>query len=302
MSGKRMADELAISGVAIWKHIEALRQEGYDINGVAGRGYRLNNWQNVIIPSEVMQGLGKAELIRQIMYCPVVDSTNELAKELAASNEEGLVIVAGQQRAGKGRLGRKWDSPLGGIWFSIILKPRLPLSKLALLSLVFALALGKALDKFTEKPSQLKWPNDVFIADKKVAGILLEVSGQPDRVDNLIAGFGINVNISSDAWVIEDEKITSLLIENHRVMENSHILTEVLSYIEEYYYLFLQEGFEQIRQEFKAKCLHLGQDVSIQQFKATITGRCMDIDEQGSMILKVDDEIMRITTGDVKII
>lgn len=303
ISGTDLAEELGVSRVAVWKHIDALKQEGYDITGVSGKGYTLNNWQNIILPAEVKQKLVNSHFVKEVMFYPTLNSTNELAKELARNNtEKGLVVVAGKQTAGKGRLGRRWESPPGGLWFSIILKPKLALHELSLLSLVFAVAVAKALDNFLPTPTSLKWPNDVFINEKKLAGILLEVSGQIDNIDHVIVGIGINVNILPENIPIDKENVTSLLAETNRELVNSHILAVILSYIEDYYHLFLQTGFAKIRQEFKEKCFHLGKNISINQPKHTITGLNIDIDEQGSLVLEVGQDVVYITTGDVKII
>lgn len=305
VSGNDLADELGISRVAIWKHIEALKQEGYYITGISGKGYSLSDYNSIILPDEIMAQMDKTSLFNKVLFFPMVDSTNKLGKELLNNNqaEEGLVIVAARQSAGQGRLGRKWDSPLGGLWFSFILKPKLALHELPLLSLVFAVAIASALEEFLDKPCEIKWPNDVFVNGKKMAGILLEVSGQVDNIDYVIAGIGININIDITNLSNETRQVaTSLLQETNREIPNSIILPLVLTYLEKYYNLFITEGFGKIRDEFKQKCLHLGRNVAVQQGNKIVTGLNTDIDSQGTMILKVNEDIVRITTGDVKII
>lgn len=304
VSGNDLAAELGISRVAVWKHIEALKQEGYDITGISGQGYNLNDWPSLIWPDEIMNNLN-SRLIKEILFYPTLDSTNELAKELLADKKakEGLVIVAGKQTAGKGRLGRIWESPAGGLWFSIILSPKLPLHELPLLSLVFAVAIAAALDEISNSKCGIKWPNDIFINDKKVAGILLEVSGQVDNIDSVIAGIGININISQDIWSNDTRHIaTSLLEETNQIIPNNIILPVVLSYLEKYYNLFISNGFVEIREDFKNRCVHLNKKVSVKQVNKLVTGINTDIDSQGNMVLKVDNDIIRVTTGDVKII
>lgn len=305
VSGNNLAEELGISRVAVWKHIEALKQEGYDITGVSGKGYSLNDWTSVIWPDEIMKNLNSG-LVDRILYYPILNSTNELAKELLANRkaQEGLVIVAGKQTSGKGRLGRLWESPAGGLWFSIILSPKLPMYKLPLLSLVFAVAVASALDEFLYTTCGIKWPNDIFVNDKKIAGILLEVSGQVDHIDSVIAGIGININISPDLLSGDTRNIaTSLLELTGGQIPNNIILPVVLSSLEKYYNLFLISGFESIREEFKSRCVHLNKKVTVQQVNKQITGINTDIDNQGNMVLKVNEkDSVCITTGDVKII
>ncbi|NLB89010.1 MAG: biotin--[acetyl-CoA-carboxylase] ligase [Syntrophomonadaceae bacterium] len=304
VSGNDLAEELGISRVAVWKHIDALKQEGYDITGVSGKGYSLNDWTSVIWPDEIIKNLNSG-LVKQILFYPTLNSTNELAKELLANKKakEGLVIVAGRQTSGKGRLGRVWESPAGGLWFSIILSPKLPLHELPLLSLVLAVAVASALDEFLDTTCGIKWPNDVFINDKKIAGILLEVSGQVDNIDSVIAGIGININISPDIWSSATKNIATSLFEvTSRPIPNNIILPVVLSHIEKYYNLFITNGFAPIREVFKERCVHLNKKVSVKQVNKLVTGINTDIDNQGNMVVKVGNDIVCITTGDVKII
>lgn len=304
VSGNDLAEELGISRVAVWKHIEALKQEGYDITGVSGKGYSLNDWTSVIWPEEILNK-SKSGLFNQIIFYPTLNSTNELAKELVTQKKakEGLVIVAGKQTSGKGRLGRIWESPAGGLWFSIVLSPKLPIHELPLLSLVLAVGVASALDEFINTGCGIKWPNDVFINGKKVAGILLEVSGQVDNIDNVIVGIGININVSPETWSHDTKDIaTSLLEVTNRQIPNNLVLPVVLAYIEKYYRLFITNGFAPIREEFKSRCVHLHKEVSVKQVNRVVTGINTDIDSQGNMVLKVGEDILCITTGDVKII
>ncbi|MGE5391896.1 MAG: biotin operon repressor, partial [Deltaproteobacteria bacterium] len=143
ISGQELAERLNISRVAIWKHIEALKEQGYDIRAVSGRGYQLVSRGGLVDAQAVQCLLGDAVIGRRIIYLPRVDSTNEAIKRMRLDPglEEGTVLVAGTQERGKGRMGRHWESPPGGLWFSVYLKPRIPLENIALLSLVFSVAI-----------------------------------------------------------------------------------------------------------------------------------------------------------------
>ena len=302
-SGSQLAESLGISRVAVWKHIEALKKEGYDISGVSGRGYQLND-NGVIIPDEIRIGLSQQLIGSEIHYYPRLDSTNEaLKRSIKECPPEGMVYVAGKQEGGKGRRGRKWESPPGGLWFSFLLRPTLPLPQTALLSLVFAVSLVKSLDVFSGLPCQIKWPNDVFCQGKKIAGILLEISGEIDNADYLIVGIGINVNVRiNDLPAAIGANSTSLLEVSGRVIAADEVLKTVLKDLDSYYHGFLKNGFWAIRLEFKSRCLHLGKAIEITRGRDIVRGINTDIDEMGNLMVQYQDNLVRISTGDVKVL
>ncbi|SHH01621.1 BirA family transcriptional regulator, biotin operon repressor / biotin-[acetyl-CoA-carboxylase] ligase [Thermosyntropha lipolytica DSM 11003] len=306
VSGQELADKLGITRVAVWKNIEALKEEGYLIEAVSRKGYLLRNGKEMIIPGVVKAELRGCLLGRDIIYYSQLDSTNEEAKRRINAGckvEEGTVIVAGRQTAGRGRMGRKWESPAGGLWFSVVLSPELAVSELALLSLVFARAVAKSLDTFLPGGCQIKWPNDVYVKGRKLAGILLELSGEMDRAHYLVAGVGINVNVAREdlAGEIRDAA-TSLYIEAGRKVDINKVLTGVLKSMDDYYNLFRERGFSPIREEFKACCMHLGRKVRVKRGEGYIEGINEDIDFMGNMVINTGKEIIRISTGDVSII
>lgn len=305
VSGKEMAEEMGISRVAVWKHIEVLKEEGYNIQGVSGRGYRIDNVENILLLDEVKKRLSTKFMGNDLRYYTEVDSTNNKSKQLLKKGEiePGAVIAAMRQSEGKGRRGREWESPVGGLWFSLLTKPGLALQQTALLSLVFAVAVACALDKFLPFPTSIKWPNDVFVHDKKIAGILLELSGELEQADYLITGIGINVNIKNSELGKEiGKKASSLLEETGDCQRLDIILAEVLNTMEEYYYNFMDNGFEKILYEFKERCFHLGKDVKIQLPGKTVQGLNTDIDEQGNLLIRSENKVERLSTGDVFLI
>ncbi|HBQ26962.1 MAG TPA: biotin--[acetyl-CoA-carboxylase] ligase [Syntrophomonas sp.] len=303
ISGSQLAERLGISRVAIWKHIEALKEEGYDITGISGRGYQLKD-SGIIIPDEIMAGLPQQLIGSQIYYYPRLDSTNEaLKRSIKDYPLEGTVYVAGKQEGGKGRRGKKWESPPGGLWFSFLLRPTLPLPQTALLSLVFAVSLAKSLDVFLRPLCQIKWPNDIYCQGKKIAGILLEMSGEIDNADYLIAGIGINVNVrTNDLPAAIDANSTSLLEVSGREIDANEVLLTVLKDLDSYYREFLNNGFSDIRLEFKSRCLHLGKVIETTRRQQIIRGLNTDIDEMGNLMVQCKDDLVRISTGDVKVL
>ncbi len=303
ISGSQLAESLGISRVAVWKHIETLKEEGYDITGVSGRGYQLKN-SGIIIPQEIKTRLPQQLIGHQIYYYPRLDSTNEaLKRSIKDYPPEGTLYVAGKQETGKGRRGRKWESPPGGLWFSFLLHPTLPLPQTALLSLVFAVSLTKSLDVFAGLPCQIKWPNDIYCQGKKIAGILLEMSGEIDNADNLIVGIGINVNVrTSDLPADIGFNSTSLLEVCGREIAADNVLITVLKDLDSYYQEFLNHGFSSIRLEFKSRCLHLGKAIETTRGSDIIRGINTDIDDMGNLIVQCQDNLVRISTGDVKVL
>lgn len=297
---KILAEELGLSEAVLHGHIEALRQEGYDITGEINRGFSLNNWQTLIIPDEVRSKLPEYSLFQEIIYYPILDSTSVLAKELASGGApRGTVIIAGKQRAGKGRMGRKWESPPGGLWFSIILRPDLPLHKLPFLSLAFAVSIAEGIEEHTGETCQVKWPNDVILRDKKVAGILLEVNSSSEDKQEVILGIGVNLNQEDFGEL--NYKATSIKRALNQETLSNDILPILLSNLEKNYNLFLNEGFEPIRRKFKAKCNHLGKGVNINRQDKLIAGINIDIDSQGSLVIAAEGQEIRLTTGEVNI-
>lgn len=303
VSGNQLAECLGISRVAVWKHIEALKEEGYDIIGVSGRGYQIQD-SGIIIPAKIMDRLPQQLIGTQIYYYPGLDSTNEaLKRSLKDHPPEGTVYIAGKQEEGKGRRGRKWESPPGGLWFSFVLRPTLPLTQTALLSLVFAVSLVKSLDIFSDSLCQIKWPNDIYCQGKKISGILLEASGEIDSIDYLVVGIGINVNVrTNDFPTAIATNSTSLLEVCGREIALDEVLITVLKDLDSYYRDFIENGFYHIRLEFKSRCLHLGKEIEMIRGQDIIRGINTDIDEMGNLMVQCQDNLVRISTGDVKIL
>lgn len=305
ISGQELALRLNISRVAVWKHIEALKAQGYDIRAISGRGYQLAAQGGLIRPTEIQAALDGGLIGRQIIFAPRVDSTNEGLKRLRLEQDlaEGTVLVAGNQEKGKGRRGRRWESPPGGLWFSFYLRPHIPLEEIALLSLVFAAAAAGALEQYLPQPALIKWPNDIYTAGRKLTGILLETGGELDASEYLIVGIGINTNIDSDDFPLEMRPFcTSLLEQGQRQVPHNELLARVLAQFNQYYNRFMQEGFPAILPEFKAKCLHLGQQVELMQGSRKISGINIDINQRGHLLVQNAQEIVEITTGDVNLV
>ncbi|MFB5627944.1 MAG: biotin--[acetyl-CoA-carboxylase] ligase, partial [Nitrosarchaeum sp.] len=196
LSGQDLSDVLKISRVAIWKHIKKIRELGYEIESKQKLGYRLKSNTDALLPWEITHGLKTKIFGKIVYYFESVDSTQNQALRISLDKKNnGAVIIAEKQTSGKGRLGRKWISPKGGIWLSIILHPKFDISVITLFPLASALALSNAIEKTLKIKSELKWPNDITINGKKIAGMLVDASLESNKIESMILGVGINFDV-----------------------------------------------------------------------------------------------------------
>ncbi|MDQ3947814.1 MAG: biotin--[acetyl-CoA-carboxylase] ligase, partial [Thermoproteota archaeon] len=245
ISGKILSKKTGISTSGISKWIKTLRKYGYDIESKHRMGYRLAGETNLPLPWELKKVLHTSFVGKdKIIYRLTTDSTQNLAILLAEKNpsSNGIVIIAGQQKSGRGRQNRKWLSPMGGIWLSVVLRPRISTLKITLLPFASALAVCDAIKKTTQLNAKLRWPNDVTISGKKVAGILIDISMEAERINYAVVGIGINANVDSSAissYLEKRIKVTSLSDELGHKM-NILGLTKVVLERLEYYYMELK--------------------------------------------------------------
>jgi BirA family biotin operon repressor/biotin-[acetyl-CoA-carboxylase] ligase len=219
----------------------------------------------------------------KIIKLDTVESTNEYAKKIASKSENFTIILAKKQRSGRGRLNRKWESPEGGLWVSVILKPEFFSS---LLSLDMGLAVLETLKNFGID-SKLKWPNDLLVSEKKICGILLEKISE-----NVIIGIGLNVNISK----MNTENWTSMSVETKKRFNLEEVLDVLINNMRYYYSLYEKREFSKIIGEWKQNSCTLGKNVIVETIPETLSGKAIDIDENGFLIL---DNGKKINAGDV---
>lgn len=304
ISGEMISNKLGISRTAVWKHINNLREEGYEIESMPKNGYKLLNCPDVLTLEEVEEYLNTEFIGRNIYYFDTVDSTNIKAKELAMEVEEGTVVIAEEQTKGKGRLGRDWLSPKGkGIWMSIVLKPQLPPSEVAKLTLIGAAAVSKALEEIGIE-SYIKWPNDIIVQGKKICGILTEMSCELNMINYVIMGIGINVNLENKDFSKElVDKATSLKeIIGHSV-DRKKLLGAILNHFEDLYIPFKNAGdISKVINISKEKSILIGKKIRIIQGETERTGKALDIDEEGRLIVEYEDgTVDSIFSGEVSI-
>src|SRR5476651_572512 len=232
VSGAELADQLGISRAAVWARIEELRQAGYDIEAGPHFGYRLVSSPDALHADDLLARLGKIKVIgRDIRVFQETTSTNDIVEKLARDGvKEGVVVFAESQTKGRGRLGRKWISPAHkGLWFSILLPPDLRPQETTQLTVASATALRRAIQTETGLKPEIKWPNDILIGGKKVAGILTELSAELDKIRYVILGIGIDVNLDANEFPAELKKMaTSLKIETGGAVERAELATAIL--------------------------------------------------------------------------
>jgi len=301
LSGEEISNELDVTRAAIWKHIEKLRDMGYDIEAMPHLGYRLKGIPDKMLPSEIKHELGTKILGKNIYAYAKTDSTNTLAYNLAKEGAlEGTVVVAEQQQKGKGRLGRKWVSPTGGIYMSCIIKPDIGPNEVQEFTLVAALSVVDAIKEVTGVESRIKWPNDIIINKKKVCGILTELKAETDRIDFVILGIGINANVSDKAL---PETATSIRKELSRRISRIDIIKSLLRNLEKEYFIFKDKGFASLLERIKSLSETIGKHVRVSSHDSVYEGEAVDIDEEGALVIRLDSGIMqRILSGDVSLV
>lgn len=225
ISGQVICESLGVSRTAVWKVIKQLKNEGYAIDSVSNKGYKLTESPDVMSEAEISSRLDTEFLGKKLYYFETIDSTNEYLKHLPEEETvHGTVCVGDHQSAGKGRLGRTWISPRGSsIYISYLLKPDIEPAKASMLTIVAALSVAKAINIVTGLDTSIKWPNDIVVNSKKVCGILTEMTADMDRIERVIIGIGINVNMESFDDSIKD-MATSLRIESGMVVKRADII------------------------------------------------------------------------------
>ena len=304
ISGETLSCILGISRAAVSKHIAVLKVSGYSIDSSPKIGYRLSETTRLVLPDEIRDGL-ETKILGQadIVHYTLVDSTNDRAKALAIQGApEGTIVVAEEQSAGRGRKGRSWLSANGdGICLSLILRPSMPPGEISQITLMTAVAIAETLLEISGADVNIKWPNDILVNGKKIAGILTEMSMEMDVIDYIIIGLGLNVNTEKKLFG-EDIKdlATSLYIVTGIHFSRSEIIRLFLQRFEKYYLLVQSDGFSSIIKRWKELSNIIGKYVTVDISGRKISGTVDDIGEDGVMILKdEDDKKHRIISGDV---
>ena len=300
ISGEEISQSLKVSRAGIWKYIQELRECGYTIEAVPHFGYRLVSVPDKIFPWEIAFDLGTRYLGKRIIYHDTVASTMDEAFKLGVQQaQEGTLVCTEGQTKGRGRMGRKWMSPKGkGIYASFLLRPELAVADVAVLTLLVAVAIGEGIRKVSAIDARIKWPNDILVGKRKLAGILTELNAEMDRIKFVVVGIGININ--AIALQLPPEA-TSLKIETGKNFSRVNIFQEVLRSLENWYEVLKKGGSAPILKRWKELSAMMGQRVRIKDLGNFIEGEAVDLADDGGLLIKKDNgEMIKRMAGDVE--
>lgn len=303
ISGERLSEELGITRAGIWKHIKSLKEAGYVIESISNRGYKLISTPDIIDSEEILPLLTTKYIGRNFIHFDEVDSTNVQCRRACSNNPiEGMVVAAEEQTSGRGRLGRSWISPKGtGIWMSIVLKPNISPMVAPRATLIGAAAVYTALKDMGISVG-IKWPNDIVINGKKICGILTEMNAEIERVNYVIMGIGINVNMESFPDELK-EKATSLKNELGNEVDRKKLVANILNNFEVFYEEFKNTGdISRVIEICKEGSLLINKEVRVINGNNEVICTVIDIDDEGELIVKhKDGTINRVISGEVSV-
>jgi BirA family biotin operon repressor/biotin-[acetyl-CoA-carboxylase] ligase len=304
VSGADLSSQLGVSRAAVWARVEELRSLGYEIEASPHLGYKLVGVPDVLHADDLISRLGKTRVIgRDIRVFQETTSTNDIIEKLARDGvKEGVVVFAESQTKGRGRLGRKWASPAKkGLWFSLLLRPDLRPHETTQLTVASATALRRAIEAQSGLEPEIKWPNDILVHGKKVAGILTEMNAEVDRVKYVIVGIGVDVNLSQRDFPPELKKIaTSLKIETGKAVSRAELAVNILRELDIDYQRVRANDFDEVAEEWEKHCATIGEEVVIRTGPREIRGRAESLAEDGALLLRTEHgRPERIVGGDV---
>jgi len=298
-SGEEISHRLGISRQALWKHIQELKEAGYDIIAVPHLGYRMISAPDRLFPAEISSRLNTKFIGKKIYYFDSVSSTMDVAMQLGLKNAtEGALVLTESQTKGRGRLGREWFSPrYKGIYLSLILKPKILPNQAPILTLMASVSICEAIKEIAALEAQIKWPNDILMHQKKLGGILTEINAEMDEIRFIVIGIGLNVNNDKKALI---SGATSLKEQKKEGINRIELLQEILRAIERNYLTFQERGAQSIIDKWRDYNITLGKRVKVYSHKEHIEGQAVDIDTDGSLLLRSDSGLtQKVSSGDV---
>jgi BirA family biotin operon repressor/biotin-[acetyl-CoA-carboxylase] ligase len=302
VSGEAISGKLGLSRAAVWKHVNALRAQGYRIDAIPARGYRLMEIPDRLGELELRPLLNTHDVGQVLHWFAEVGSTNDVAKQLAEEGAgHGEVVVAEAQTAGRGRRGRAWASPPGrSVSLSAVLRPDLPPTRAPELTILASVAVCQAIRQ-AGVAAAIKWPNDVLSRGRKLAGILTEMAAEPDQLQWVVLGIGVNVNTRPEDFPTELRDVaTSILIERGESVPRALFTAALLTGLEEWLDRHASDGFAPVRDAWRAMSGTLGREVRVRGGGEHVIGMAEDLDASGALLVRSEEGLRRIVSGDVE--
>lgn len=305
ISGEELSNLLGISRTAVWKHIKGLRGLGYVVLAVPARGYRMVSSPERLLADEIAAGLATKRIGKKIICLEETDSTNTVAFRLAEENAaEGTVVIADAQSRGKGRLGRLWASPKGvNLYCSVVLRPSMPPAAASQLTFLSVVAVARAIERITSLKPWIKWPNDILINGKKIAGLLNEMSAETEKVNFVVLGIGVNINMRRDQFPSDlRHPASSLYLEGGGELDRNGFICALLTELDELYDIYLRQGYGPVREEWLWRSQLPGRKARVDAQDRSMTGVIQGIDDMGALLLTVEGREERVLSGDVTLL
>ena len=301
LSGQEISNKLNVSRAAVWKQVELLREQGFEIEAQRSKGYRLLGGPDLLLAAEISSGLDCRFLGQSLVCLPDIDSTNARARQLAEQDAaEGTVVIADRQSAGRGRLGRRWESPSAvNLYCSILLRPQIPVQQAPQLTFLSAVAVAETLNLPYQPPANVNCPNCVLVGGKKIAGLLNEMNAETEQIHFVILGVGVNLNMTAEQFPEElNYPATSVLLECGGPIDRVVFIRQFLQRLDRYYGEFLADGFSPIRRRWEGLSELMNKRVQVNQ---ALQGTVVGLDTDGALRLQLDDgRVERIMAGDVR--
>lgn len=318
VSGQDICSRLGVSRTAVWKVINQLKEEGYEFDAVSNKGYRIIKYPDILTEAETESRLTAADIVKKFVYFDETDSTNNRAKQAAEEGAaSGTLFITECQTRGRGRRGRKWESPRGsGIWMTLLLRPDIRPENASMITIVAAMAAAEAISKavaeHTQKPEEeiaeerkkcfIKWPNDIVLGQKKICGILTEMSAEPEMVNYVVIGIGINANTESF-----DEEISktasSIYAQTGVYINRSEIVEEFVHAFTRYYKSFISAGdLSLLKDEYNKMLINAGRTVRIENAGNVYTAEAVGIDSLGRLVVRDENGLeSEVIAGEVSV-
>ena len=310
VSGQSLCEALGVSRTAVWKYVNQLKEEGYEFDAVSNKGYRIVKYPDIITREEIESMLPEGLAVTNVVYYHETDSTNTRAKQAAEDGEKsGTLFITECQTGGRGRRGRTWESPAGsGIWMSLLLRPEIKPFDASMLTIVAAMGMKDAIEEIIgggtgqgEIHCKIKWPNDIVLGDRKICGMLTEMSAETDWINYVVIGIGVNVNTTEFDDSIKDTA-SSILLQTGSSVKRSDVVVAFARHFSRYYDEFLKEcNLSGLADDYNKALINVGRDVKIVERDGSFVAKAVGIDETGSLIVEKDGDTKRIVAGEVSV-